>query len=107
MRFRAAGSDAWVTAHTRDIGVGGAFVECGAPPAAGTRLELEIEVPGADQAIALAAEVRWVLEPGTAERPAGMGVKFGALEVDALLALSDYFATLAGATGGGGEVRGP
>jgi hypothetical protein len=129
VRFRATGGSAeWLTAFTRDIGVGGAFIETDQPVPAGTMLEVELDVPGPGPALTLAAEVRWVLEPSEAKdapsgpasaldaamapapatpRAPGMGVKFGALEVDALLALSDYFATLAGTPDGGGEARGP
>ena len=85
-------------AHTHDIGVGGAYIATDRPAAVGTRLELEIEVPGPASPIALAAEVRWVANADRliAGREAGMGVKFAALDVEALLSLSDFFASLVG-----------
>jgi uncharacterized protein (TIGR02266 family) len=100
VRFRAEGaptSDA-VVAHTHDIGVGGAYIATDRPAAVGCRLDLEIEVPGPTSPIALAAEVRWVANADRllAGREPGMGVKFAALDVDALLSLSDFFASLAG-----------
>ena len=100
VRFRPEGApvtDA-IAAHTHDIGVGGAYIATERPAAVGCRLELEIDVPGQSTAIALSAEVRWVTNADRllAGREPGMGVKFAALEVDALLALSDYFASLVG-----------
>ena len=39
--------------------------------------------------------MRWV-SPGRDEQPAGMGVKFQQLEVEELLQLNEYFASLTG-----------
>jgi len=93
----APASDA-VTAHTHDIGVGGAYIATDRPAAVGSRLDLEIEVPGPASPIALHAEVRWVANADRLllGREPGMGVKFASLDVDALLALSDFFASLSG-----------
>lgn len=101
LRYRVSGAAA-VTATTRDIGVGGAFIATEQPEPVGTALDLEIDVPGATGAIAITGEVRWVTMPGGDGEPRepGMGVKFGALDVDALLALSDFFAHIEG-TGDG------
>jgi uncharacterized protein (TIGR02266 family) len=100
VKFRPEGapaSDA-VVAHTHDIGVGGAYIATDRPAAVGSRLDLEIEVGGASSSLALTAEVRWVANADRllAGREPGMGVKFGALDVEALVALSDFFASLAG-----------
>jgi len=118
VRFRPAGAPAVsaVTAFTHDIGVGGAFIETDRPAEVGTALTLELDVPGPAGVIEIAAEVRWVAKAaqagsgadagagaGPGSRGPGMGVKFGPLEVEALLALSDYFATLAGSGGGAGR----
>lgn len=117
IRFRRmdAGIEDAIQASTHDIGVGGAFIETDQPLPVGTALDLEIDLgvdgaAGADDEagassggdiVALTGEVRWVAEPGRgpAGHPSGMGVKFGPLEVDVLLALSDYFAELARAEG--------
>ncbi len=100
VRFRPEGApvaDA-IAAHTHDIGVGGAYIATERPAAVGSRLEIEIDVPSPSRAISLSAEVRWVTNADRllAGREPGMGVKFAALDVDALLALSDFFASLAG-----------
>lgn len=100
MKFRAEGapaSDA-VIAYTHDIGVGGAYIATDRPAPVGARLDVEIEVGGAGGPVALSAEVRWVANADRllAGREPGMGIKFGALDVEALVALSDFFASLAG-----------
>jgi hypothetical protein len=120
VRYRLAGDGVerapWQTAETSDIGIGGAFVVC-EPPPVGSVLEIEVWIPTSDQAITVHAEVRWAWlgdEAAAGEAPAddagnagdeadgdaaparrrGMGVRFSRLDVDALLALSEYFATL-------------
>ena len=102
VKFRATGApdSDFILAHTDDIGVGGAYIATERPAAVGSALDLEIEVPGPASPIALNAEVRWVANADRllAGREPGMGVKFAALDVEALLALSDLFASLAGAT---------
>ncbi len=84
-------------AETGDIGLGGAFILCDDPPAIGTAIDVEIRVPSSTETIAVHAEVRWI---STEEGARGMGIKFEALDVESLLALSEYFATLPGAAGG-------
>ena len=108
-----AGIEDTVAASTHDIGVGGAFIETETPLPVGTALDLEIDLgpggasDGDGDTVALTGEVRWVAEPGRAPgaHPSGMGVKFGPLDVDVLLALSDYFAELAQSGGRAGPWR--
>ena len=82
-------------AFTRNIGVGGAFIVTTEPEAAGTAVVLSLMVPTAAHPIQVKAEVRWNT-PGDAEDPAGFGVKFYGLEVEELLQLNEYFASLTG-----------
>jgi Tfp pilus assembly protein PilZ len=111
VKFRPAreASGPWVTAFTRDIGVGGAFVETEKTEPVGRELEIEIEVPGAAGPISLGAEVRWLAGAGETpgHRSPGMGIKFAALDVETLLALSDLFASLAGGPAPAGEAQEP
>ncbi len=81
-------------AHTRNIGVGGAFVVTPAPEPPGTRLTLSVHVPTATEPIQVRGEVRWVAPAGA--EPGGMGVRFDDLDVEALLQLNEYFASLTG-----------
>ena len=83
IRFRTAGSQTWVTTVTRNIGVGGAYVEGPIPPL-GTALTL----PTSDQTFTLPAVVRWAASEG------GAGIQFVDVDVDVLLELNDYFSSL-------------
>lgn len=85
-----------VVAYTKNIGIGGAFILCHAPAPPGTALKLVLKVPQARNALEVEAEVRWIID-GKHDEPArehGMGVKFSGLDVDQLLALNEYFASL-------------
>jgi PilZ domain len=90
------GAAEWVSTQVRDLGVGGAFVATYRSLPVGTALEVEVDLPGSSGPLALRAEVRWLAEPGRLPPgcDAGMGVAFGPLDVDALLALSEYLAGL-------------
>ena len=56
----------------------------------GTTLTIELTLPTTDQTFALPAIVRW----SAAGPDGGMGVQFVGIDVDVLLELNDYFATL-------------
>ncbi len=90
VKFRAASHTAWVSAETRNIGVGGAFIVSQLVQPIGSQITLQLTLPTTDQSFALPAVVRWVAADG-------MGVQFVGVDVDVLLELNDYFATLTGA----------
>jgi hypothetical protein len=92
VRFRVDGSTGWTSAETRNVGVGGAYIACANAPAVGTALVVEITLPTSDQAFPLPALVRWT----TASEGGGMGVQFVDVDVDVLLEMNDYFASLTG-----------
>src|SRR5215217_3991089 len=87
VRFRAPAHTAWVTAETRDVGTGGAFIATTEAAPAGTTLTVELALPTTDQVFVLSAVVRWAT-------PHGMGVQFVDVEVEVLLELNDYFGSL-------------
>lgn len=93
VRYRAAcGADwtewtDWIDAQTRDVGTGGAFVAAAVVASIGTPLTIQLHLPTTDIAFALPAIVRWT-------DGEGMGVQFVGVDVDVLLELNDYFATL-------------
>ena len=89
VRFRT-GEATWTEADTRDIGVGGAFIGVVPQPAVGVQLVVELVLPGSDQTFALPSIVRWA-RPGD---DGGIGVQFVGVDVDVLLELNDYFASL-------------
>jgi len=84
------------TTVTRNIGLGGAFVLSENPLPVGTELVLAIRVPTRDEPIELMAEVRWLIPADEDADGSGMGVQFLDIDVDTLLALNNYFASLAG-----------
>ena len=86
IRYRVDGTG-WIRAETRNIGVGGAFIVSQLVQAAGSQLAIELTLPTSDRAFALPAIVRWAASDG-------MGVQFVDVDVDILLELNDYFATL-------------
>jgi len=90
VRFRSDSQPTWVTAETRNIGVGGAFIASQAIQPVGTKLTIELTLPTTDQIFTLPAVVRWS-DPGN-----GMGVQFVGVDVDILLELNDYFSSLVG-----------
>lgn len=91
----AAGSTPPRRAFTRNIGVGGAFIVTDEPELPGTSFDLMLLVPTSTDPVRVKAEVRWN-HAGDAEFPRGMGVKFHPLDVDELLLLNEYFASLTG-----------
>ena len=99
MEVSFAGEDgAELRAHTRNIGVGGAFVVTARPVKPGSPLTLAVHIPTASDPLQVQGEVRWTVAPreeSPGQEP-GMGVRFHALDVEALLALNEYFASLTG-----------
>lgn len=91
VRFKAATHTGWVAAQTRNIGVGGAFIVSQHVQPVGTPLTLEVTLPTTEQVFTLHAVVRWAA-------PDGMGLQFVGVDIDVLLELNDYFATLTGST---------
>lgn len=87
VRYRTPEVDGWVSAETRNIGVGGAFIACQMTPAIGTPLTIVLALPNSGTQLTLPAVVRWADGDG-------MGVQFVGVDVDVLLELNDYFATL-------------
>lgn len=91
VRFRSSAGPDWVVTATRNIGVGGAFLDtppAGALPPVGTPVSIELQLPTSDQTFTLPAIVRWASSEG------GAGIQFVDVDVDVLLELNDYFASL-------------
>lgn len=63
-----------VEALTRDLSLGGMFVECAKPPPFGARLSLDVYLPALALPARMNVTVRWSVGPG-------VGVQFGALRV--------------------------
>jgi len=91
VRFRGPAHPAaeWVEAETRNIGVGGAFIATSNVQPVTTTLTIELSLPTTEQVFTLPSVVRWAAKDG-------MGVQFVGVDVDVLLELNDYFASLTG-----------
>ena len=88
IRFRTTLHPGWLTAETRNIGVGGAFIATADVQPIGTSMSIEITLPTSDQVFSVPAIVRW------AKPDEGMGIQFVGVDVDVLLELNDYFSSL-------------
>jgi PilZ domain len=98
VRFQI-GLGAWRDGATRNVGVGGAFIaDAGDGVTIGEHIEIELSLPSCDHALALRGVVRRVHGGGDGVDP-GIGVEFVEVEVDVLLELNDYFASLTGNEG--------
>ena len=98
MRWRGEGP--WEDAETRNIGVGGAFIATEAPAPVGASIVVELHIPTSERPFGARAIVRWrqAVAPAAADAHSvdapGMGVEFVEVDIDVLLELNDYFATL-------------
>jgi len=90
VRFKTTLHPSWIAAETRNIGVGGAYIATSEVQEVGTPLTVELTLPTSDRKFTLPSIVRW----SSAAEPAGMGIQFVGVDVDILLELNDYFATL-------------
>jgi hypothetical protein len=90
VRYKTTLHPAWISAETRNIGVGGAFIASGEIQPVGTPMTLELTLPSSDQVFTLPAIVKW------SHAQQGMGVQFVGVDVDILLELNDYFSSLTG-----------
>lgn len=82
----------WIVAETRDIGVGGAFIAAVTTEPIGSPLTIEVELPTTDRVFELPGIVRWVR--GSGDDDDGMGIQFVGVDVNVLLELNDYFASI-------------
>jgi hypothetical protein len=88
VRFRRPDGDHWSDAVTRNIGVGGAFLETDATHPVGTPLVVEISFPPDDRRFDLTAVVRWL---SADLGPKGLGLQFIGVDAAVHAQLLDYF----------------
>ena len=75
----------FVDARTRDISLGGAFIETDAPMPLGVECLIELRLPTLTAAVQVTATVRW-------SNREGMGVQWGVLRVQHAWAINQLFA---------------
>jgi uncharacterized protein (TIGR02266 family) len=78
------------TGLTSDISVGGVFVATHALWPVGTRVCVNLSLPGFERAFRVDAEVRWIRDGRFSTLPSGIGVRFEDLPSDMLLALTRF-----------------
>lgn len=80
------------TAHTKNISLGGMFVECADVIPEQTKIQVRFTVPSQPEPIEVSAEIRWV-DRGGADRQPGLGVRFDGLRAREVWALNRFFQT--------------
>ena len=78
------------TATTRNISLGGVFVETDQLLPLATQLQIRFHVPTQPEVIEVGGEVRWI-ENGGPDQPAGMGIRFQGLRAREVWALNRFF----------------
>jgi len=76
-------------ATTRNISLGGVFVETTTPLPLQTRLQIRFRIPTQSEPIEVGGEVRWV-EPGEWSSFPGMGIRFQGLRAREVWALNRF-----------------
>jgi type IV pilus assembly protein PilZ len=78
--------------YTRNISKGGTFIRTLKPLTVGTEFLFVLSLPTLNEQVQLTGEVKWVVleEEATADKPAGMGIKFK-FDTDADRAKVDEF----------------
>ena len=76
--------------RTRNVSLGGMFVELELPLPAETSIEVRFRVPTQPEPIEVTGEIRWS-EPATGERKAGIGIRFHGLRARDVWALNRFF----------------
>jgi uncharacterized protein (TIGR02266 family) len=77
-------------AVSRNLSLGGMFVETLEPLAEQTSIQIRFNVPTQPEAIEVTGEVRWV-ERGDPGKPSGMGIRFHGLRARDVWALNRLF----------------
>jgi len=75
---------------TRNISLGGIFVEVAEPVPVGTRLLVKFSIPTQPEVIEVLGEVRWI-DAGSNKAVVGMGIRFEGLRAREVWALNRYF----------------
>ena len=78
------------TSQTRNISLGGLYLDSGAAWAIGTTVQLRFELPTQPEPIEVAGDVRWVVKAGSGDQ-SGIGIRFQGLRARDVWALNRFF----------------
>jgi uncharacterized protein (TIGR02266 family) len=78
------------TSQTRNISLGGLYLDSGAAMPIGTTVQLRFNLPTQPEPVEVAGDVRWVVKKGTGEA-SGIGIRFQGLRARDVWALNRFF----------------
>ena len=81
------------TSQTRNISLGGLYLESAAPLPIGTTVQLRFQLPTQPEPVEVAGDVRWVVKKDGAHN--GIGIRFQGLRARDVWALNQFFQTSA------------
>ena len=78
------------TSTTRNISLGGLYLESASPLPIGTTVQLRFLLPTQPEPVEVAGDVRWVVKKGAGDQ-SGIGIRFQGLRARDVWALNRYF----------------
>lgn len=78
------------TSQTRNISLGGLYLESATPLPIGTTVQLRFQLPTQPEPVEVAGDVRWVVKKGAGDS-SGIGIRFQGLRARDVWALNRYF----------------
>jgi uncharacterized protein (TIGR02266 family) len=78
------------TSQTRNLSLGGLYLESAAPLPIGTTVQLRFQLPTQPEPVEVAGDVRWVVKRGPGDS-SGIGIRFQGLRARDVWALNRYF----------------
>ena len=77
--------------QTRNISLGGLYLESASPLPIGTTVQLRFQLPTQPEPVEVAGDVRWVVKKGAAGNQSGIGIRFQGLRARDVWALNRFF----------------
>ena len=79
-----------ILARTRNVSLGGIFVETTELLPENTSVEVRFRIPTQPEPVDVTGEIRWI-ERGDGDRPGGLGIRFQGLRARDVWALNRFF----------------
>jgi len=76
--------------QTRNISLGGLYLESASPLPLGTTVQLRFQLPTQPEPVEVAGDVRWVVKKGAGDQ-SGIGIRFQGLRARDVWALNRFF----------------